>query len=96
MILLEDETLFIPNSCWHIKNNKHVMIHSWNVDEPLMIYSDQMMLIDEFQKHFDDLWGKNSGGGSSKRAAIETLREIQAQCLRHLGRTAPDAEPALT
>ncbi len=96
VILLEDESQFMPNSCWHIKNNKHVMIHSWNVDEPLMIYSDQMMLIDEFQKHFDYLWGKNSGGGSSKRAAIETLREIQAQCLRHLGRTAPDAEPALT
>ena len=84
VILLEDEEQFMPNSCWHIKNNKHVMIHSWNVDEPVMIYSDQMMLIDEFQKHFEYLWGKINGNGSSKRAAIETLRGLKAQCLEHI------------
>jgi hypothetical protein len=87
VILLEDEEQFMPNSCWHIKNNKHVMIHSWNVDEPVMIYSDQMMLIDEFQKHFEYLWGKINGNGSSKRAAIETLRELKAQCMTHMQST---------
>jgi len=89
VILLEDEEQFMPNSCWHIKNNKHVMIHSWNVDEPVMIYSDQMMLIDEFQKHFEYLWGKINGSGSSKRAAIETLQDIKAQCLKHVRVTQP-------
>ncbi|MEA4928374.1 MAG: helix-turn-helix transcriptional regulator [Candidatus Limiplasma sp.] len=80
VILLEDEALFMPNSCWHIKSNRHIMIHSWNTDRPMMVYSDQMMLIDEFQKHFDHLWSKVNLGGSSKRAAIETLRQIRTQC----------------
>ena len=80
VILLEDETLFMPNSCWHIKSNKHIMIHSWDVDQPLMVYSDQMMLIDEFQKHFNHLWEKINVNGSSKVIAIERLKEVRNQC----------------
>ena len=79
VILLEDEQLFSPNSCWHIKNNKHIMIHSWNIDEPMMVYSDQLMLIDEFQQHFERLWQKN-GTGSSKRQVIRTLKALRDQC----------------
>lgn len=84
VILLDDETLFMPNSCWHMKCNKHIMIHSWDRDQPMMVYSDQMMLIDEFQKHFDNLWEKMNAGGSSKRSAVETLRDIREQCAAHL------------
>jgi hypothetical protein len=79
VVLLEDEQLFSPNSCWHIKNNKHIMIHSWNIDEPMMVYSDQLMLIDEFQQHFERLWQKN-GTGSSKRQVIRTLKALRDQC----------------
>ena len=50
----------------------------------MMVYSDQMMLIDEFQKHFDNLWEKMNAGGSSKRSAVETLRDIREQCATHL------------
>ena len=84
VVLLEDETLFMPNSCWHIKSNRHIMIHSWNTDEPVMVYSNQLMLIDEFQKHFDHLWDRVSLGGTSKRTAIETLRGLRDQCAEHL------------
>ena len=55
--LLDDESLIMPNSCWHIKNNKHILIHSWDTDEPIMVYSDQILIIDEFQRHFDHMWG---------------------------------------
>ena len=79
VILLEDEQLFSSNSCWHIKNNKHIMIHSWNIDEPMMVYSDQLMLIDEFQQHFDRLWQK-TGAGSSKRQVIRMLKSLRDQC----------------
>lgn len=79
VLLLEDEQLFMPNSCWHIKNNKHIMIHSWNIDEPMMVYSDQLMLIDEFQHHFDRLW-EQSGASGSKRRVIETLTALRDQC----------------
>ena len=55
------------------------MIHSWNIDEPMMVYSDQLMLIDEFQQHFDRLWQK-TGAGSSKRQVIKTLTSLRDQC----------------
>lgn len=79
VILLEDEQLFSPNSCWHIKNNKHIMIHSWNIDEPKMVYSDQLMLIDEFQHHFERLWQK-TGAGNSKKQVIRTLASLRDRC----------------
>lgn len=83
VVLLEDEQLFMPNSCWHIKNNKHVMIHSWNIDEPKMVYSDQLMLIDEFQRHFDSLWSQTDTAGS-KRRVIETLTALRNRCAEHI------------
>lgn len=79
VVLLEDEALFMPNSCWHIKNNKHVMIHSWNIDHPIMVYSDQLLLIDEFQRHFEHLWNKMNPTGASARVTIESLEEIRSQ-----------------
>jgi len=79
VVLLEDEALFMPNSCWHIKNNKHIMIHSWDIDKPIMVYSDQLLLIDEFQRHFEHLWNKSNPSGTSSRVAIEALEEIRVQ-----------------
>ena len=79
VILLDDDQLFSSNSCWHIKNNKHIMIHSWNIDHPMMVYSDQLMLIDEFQQHFERLWQK-TGAGNSKRQVIRTLTALRDQC----------------
>lgn len=80
VILLEDESLFMPNSCWHIKSNKHVMIHSWNIDNPVMVYSDQLLLIDEFQRHFEHLWSKANTAGASSRLTIEALEGVLARC----------------
>ena len=82
VVLLDDESIFLPNSCWHIKNNKHIMIHSWNVDEPKMVYSDQLILIDEFQRHFDSLWCRNDSG--SRRQIIEQLTELRSRCAEHI------------
>lgn len=84
LLLVEDESLFSENSCWHIKSNKHVMIHSWNVDHPIMVYSDQLLLIDEFQRHFDHIWEQISAAGTSKRRAIEILTTLRTQCAAHL------------
>ncbi|MEA5047802.1 MAG: helix-turn-helix transcriptional regulator [Eubacteriales bacterium] len=80
VILLSDENLFMPNSCWHIKNNKHIMIHSWDIDTPIMVYSDQLLLIDEFQSHFDHLWSQIHTAGVSKRVAVEALTTIRNLC----------------
>ena len=84
VVLLDDEQLFTANSCWHIKSNKHIMIHSWNIDEPMMVYSDQLMLIDEFQRHFEQLWQQTSAG-VSKHRVIQTLSALRDQCRSKIG-----------
>ena len=78
VILLEDEALFMPNSCWHIKKDRHIMIHSWDIDNPLMVYSDEMLLIDEFQNHFDGLW-KRVSPGMTRRAIMEQLKALRQE-----------------
>ncbi len=83
VILLDDERLFLPNSCWHIKLNNHVMIHTWNSDDPTLIYSDQLLLIDVFQKHFSALWDRLTQIGSENRKTIEQLKALAAQCRRN-------------
>jgi len=83
VILLDDEQLFMPNSCWHIKLNKHVMIHTWNSDDPTLIYSDQLLLIDVFQKHFIALWDRLTQVGSENRKTIEQLKALAAECRRN-------------
>ena len=45
----------------------------------MMVYSDQLMLIDEFQQHFDRLWQK-TGAGNSKRQVIRTLTALRDRC----------------
>lgn len=49
----------------------------------MMIYSDQLILIDEFQNHFDRLWLRENKAGVSGRFAMETLQEIIRECKGH-------------
>lgn len=79
VVLLDDESLFMQNSCWHIKNDRHIMIHSWDIDKPIMVYSEEMLLIDEFQRHFDNLWSRVSLG-MTRRAVIEQMRAFRDEC----------------
>lgn len=83
VVLTEDAQIFMPDSCWHIKNNRHIMLHSWNIDDPLMVYSEEMLLIDEFQRHFDLLWNKISIG-NTKRSTIEQLKQLRDECALRL------------
>lgn len=84
VIVLDDEDLFRPNSCWHIKSNKHIMIHSWNTDRPVMAYSAQLLLIDEFQRHFAHIWNSNDTGSGSRRATVALLTAIRDRCAAHI------------
>jgi hypothetical protein len=49
-----------------------------------MIYSDQLMLIDEFQNHFNMLWVRENKVGVSDRLTIETLRFVADECKKHI------------
>lgn len=52
------------NSCWHIKQNRHIAISAWNSDSPTFMYSDQLILTYDYQRRFNEYWiqGNNSQG----------------------------------
>ncbi len=49
----------------------------------MMVYSDQLMLIDEFQHHFDRLWTQTGAHGGRHRV-IDALKELRDQCAKHI------------
>lgn len=58
LLILDDITLLHTDNCLQIKQNHHVAINHWSGDEPVMIHSDQLLLIREFQAHFDSMWAQ--------------------------------------
>lgn len=80
-----DESIFRRDSCWHIKENHHIALHTWEQDEPALIYSDQLMLTHEFQNYFESLWDRNYYSAGAKKQTTDTLRRIIAELkARHL------------
>ena len=73
ILLLAEDSLFSPNSCWHIKSSKHVDIHTWNIDAPVLVVSDRVLMIEEFQHYFDAMWERTATGTTNK----DTIRELQ-------------------
>jgi hypothetical protein len=45
----------------HIKHGRHVTLNPWK-EEPKLIFSDQMIMIHEFQTYFNELWMNLSAG----------------------------------
>ena len=59
----------------HIKHGRHVTLNPWK-EEPKLIFSDQMIMIHEFQTYFNELWMNLSAG---TRANSISLLEIMLQ-----------------
>ena len=64
------------SSCWQLKQNHHLAINHWSGTEPVMIHSDQLMLLREFQAHFDRLWAQGAGGIGSRANVISILQDV--------------------
>ncbi|HBN85098.1 MAG TPA: hypothetical protein DDZ89_14790 [Clostridiales bacterium] len=59
----------------HIKHGRHVSLNPWK-EEPKLIFSDQMIMIHEFQTYFNELWMNLSAG---TRENSISLLEIMLQ-----------------
>ncbi|NLI20936.1 MAG: hypothetical protein GX418_05240 [Clostridiales bacterium] len=79
MLILDDLTLLHQNSCWHLKRNQSLGINNWQGQEPVMIHSDQLILLREFQRHFDALWARGEDAGSSRASVISILKDVVAR-----------------
>jgi transcriptional regulator with XRE-family HTH domain len=76
LLILDDIALLHSDNCWQLKQNHHLAINYWSGPEPVMIHSDQIMLLREFQAHFDRLWAQGAGGIGSRANVISILRDV--------------------
>lgn len=79
LLILDDLSELNGNNCWHIKRDCHVTVNNWDKKEPVMIYSDRIMLLREFQGHFEELWKKGSGSVGSRANVISILNNVAAK-----------------
>ncbi len=79
LLILDDITLLHSDNCWQLKQNHHLAINHWSGPEPVMIHSDQLMLLREFQTHFDRLWAQSAGGIGSRANVISILRDVEGR-----------------
>lgn len=76
LLIIDDLTALHGNNCWHIKRSGHVSINNWQGREPVMVYSDQLALLREFQMHFDALWTQGAGAVGSRANVISILKDV--------------------
>lgn len=76
LLVLDDITMLHADNCWQLKQNHHLAINHWSGPEPVMVHSDQLMLLREFQAHFDSLWAQGAGGIGSRGNVIGILRNV--------------------
>ncbi len=85
VLILDDITMLHSDNCWQLKQNHHLAINHWSGPEPVMIHSDQLMLLREFQAHFDKLWAGSAGGIGSRAGALSILQDtVKRLTQRHL------------
>jgi hypothetical protein len=76
LLILDDLAALHGNNCWHIKRSGHVAINNWQGKEPVMVHSDQLTLLREFQERFDKLWEQGAGAIGSRANVINILRDV--------------------
>ena len=74
--LLDDLDELHGNNCWHIKQNSHISINNWQGASPVMVHSDQLMLLREFQARYDALWDRGANAIGSRAGVIDILRDV--------------------
>ncbi len=76
LLILDDFTILHECACWHLKQNNHIGINYWKSKEPVMVYSDQLILMREFQTHFDKLWSAGAGAIGNQLNVAAVLRDV--------------------
>ncbi len=85
VLILDDLSILNVGSCWHIKQNASVAVNCWSGEEPLMIHTDQILLVGEFQSRFNDLWEQGKGFIGSRAGVTAILQDVLTQLAeRHL------------
>lgn len=76
LLIVDDLNQLHRNNCWQLKQNYHLAINYWSGPEPIMIYSNQIMLLREFQTHFEMLWEQGQKSLPNRANVIAILQNI--------------------
>jgi len=55
-----------------------MLANYWSGKEPMMIHSNQILIVNEFQSHFDVLWEQGAGSIGNRAGVIALLRDVLA------------------
>jgi hypothetical protein len=60
----------------HLKHGRHITLNPWKRAQPMLIYSDQIIMIHEFQMAFNELWvGLSSGTRENTISLLDRMIE---------------------
>ncbi|MEL7609631.1 MAG: helix-turn-helix transcriptional regulator [Bacillota bacterium] len=76
LLILNDLSALHAGNCWHIKRNASMAANCWSGEEPLMIHTNQTLIVSEFQSHFDTLWAQGAGSIGNRAGVIAILRDV--------------------
>lgn len=76
LLILDDIATLHSDNCWQLKQNHHLAINHWSGAEPVMIHSDQLILLREFQVHFNRLWAQGAGGVGNRSGVIAIIQDV--------------------
>ena len=76
LMIVDDVSPLHGDNCWQLKRNHHLAVNYWGGDEPVMIHSDQLMLLREFQTHFDRMWAQGEQALKNRTGVIAILKDI--------------------
>ena len=79
LVVLDEISDLNENNCWHIKQNSHWMLNGWNKDESIILYTDQLMLMHEFQSRYNEIWDKSHYSEGRRKQTIATLQDSIAR-----------------
>lgn len=74
VLILDDFARLHEGACWQLKRGHHIAINDWQAPSPVMVHSDQLAMIREFEAHFDRLWALGASGVGSRGNAILILQ----------------------
>ena len=79
LLIVDDLDALHESNCWQLKQNQHLAVNCWSGSEPTMVYSDQLMLLREFQYHFDAVWEQGQAAIGNRANVIRILRDVAKQ-----------------
>ena len=84
LLILDDLPQLHGSNCWHVKNNSSIAVNDWNGSRSIMLHSNQNVVIQEFQKHFDSIWELGKGSDRNRAYIISVLRSVIEELKKRL------------